>query len=227
MSAMSAQRDRLLAASKSRSIAAPKKAQPMLSATNGIGLDVLITSKTGQIIEQGIGFPPNHFRCRTTTVAHFEPAEYHERVKEWAINGEVPHKQLPGLVGYAKNARWGTHKLTWNGIDRQTARHHYEKHKDDVKAASMSDYNSLAIELVRNGKSSQYLAMQDKMCAPYPVLYARDDDTGNVAVINIKGQNIATFLNMNDNKWSKLAEKQEIWLELPKGISKWIKSMLS
>ncbi len=227
MSAMSAQRDRLLAASKSRSIAAAKKAQPMLSATNGIGLDVLNTTKTGQIIEQGIGFPPYHFRCRTTTVAHFEPAEYHERVKEWAINGEVPHKQLPGLVGYAKNARWGTHKLTWNGIDRQTARHHYEKHKDDVKAASMSDYNSMAIELVRNGKSSLYLAMQDKMCAPYPVLYARDDDTGNVAVINIKGQNIATFLNMNDNKWSKLAEKQEIWLELPKGISKWIKSMLS
>ena len=56
VSAMSAQRDQLLAASKSRSIAAAKKAQPMLSATSGIGLDVLNTTKTGQIIEQGIGF---------------------------------------------------------------------------------------------------------------------------------------------------------------------------
>ena len=50
----------------------------------------------------------------------------------------------------------------------------------------MSDYNSKVIELVRNGKGSLYLAMQDKMSAPYPVLYARDDDTGDVAVINIK-----------------------------------------
>ena len=91
----------------------------------------------------------------------------------------------------------------------------------------MSDYSSTAIELVRNGKSSLYLAMQDKASAPYPVLYAMDNDTGNVAVINIKGQNIATFLNMNDNKWNKMTEKQKIWLELPKGLSKWIKSMLS
>lgn len=227
VSAMSAQRDRLLAASKSRSIAAAKKAQPMMSATSGIGLDVLSTTPTGQIIEQGIGFPPYHFRCRTTTVAHFEPAEYHKRVKEWVINGEVPRNKISELVGYAKNAHWGTHKLTWNGIERQTSRHHYERHKDDVKATSMSDYNSKAIELVRNGKNNLYLAMQDKISAPYPVLYARDNDTGNVAVINIKGQNIATFLNMNDNKWNKMTEKQEIWLELPKGITKWIKSMLS
>ena len=76
VSAMSAQRDRLLSAAKSRSIEAAKKAQPMLSAAAGKGLDILNETRTGKIIEEGIGLPPYHFRCRTTTVAHFEPAEY-------------------------------------------------------------------------------------------------------------------------------------------------------
>lgn len=230
VSAMSAQRDRLLAASKSRSIAAAKKAQPMMSATSGIGLDVLNTTPTGQIIEQGIGFPPYHFRCRTTTVAHFEPAEYHERVKEWAINGDVPRNKVSELVGYAKNAHWGTHNQIWdkrNGGDGKphpTAFVHYMKHRGQfkhIKIESQLEYNQRAMELIRGGKRDLYLAIRNKE-HPYPVLMAYDPQTEEFVAVNIKGQNIATYYHVGTHAWEAKKNGHEIFIALPKEVQKWI-----
>ena len=50
---------------------AAKAAQPMLSGAGEAA--VLLEPKTSKIEAQGIGMPPYHFRCRTTTVAHFKP----------------------------------------------------------------------------------------------------------------------------------------------------------
>lgn len=230
VSAMSAQRDRLLAASKSRSIAAAKKAQPMMSATSGIGLDVLNTTSTGQIIEQGVGFPPYHFRCRTTTVAHFEPAEYHKRVKEWVINGEVPRNKISELVGYAKNAHWGTHNQIWdkrNGGDGKphpTAFVHYMKHRGQfkhIKIESQLEYNQRAMELIRGGKRDLYLAIRNKE-HPYPVLMAYDPQTEEFVAVNIKGQNIATYYHVGTHAWEAKKNGHEIFIALPKEVQKWI-----
>lgn len=230
VSAMSAQRDQLLAASKSRSIEAVKKAQPMMSATSGIGLDVLNTVKTGQIIEQGIGFPPYHFRCRTTTAAHFESSEYHERVKEWAINGEVPRDKVSELVGYAKNARWGTHKTIWKknegGDDKPhlTAFVHYMKHRSQFKhihIGSQLEYNQRAIELIRGGKRDLYLAIRDKE-HPYPVLLAYNPQTEEFVAVNIKGQNIAAYYHVGTRAWEAKKNGHEVFIALPKEVQKWI-----
>ena len=230
VSAMSAQRDLLLSAAKSRSIEAAKKAQPMLSAAAGKGLDILNETRTGKIIEEGIGLPPYHFRCRTTTVAHFEPAEYHEKVREWVINGELPRDKVSELVAYAKNARWGTHKTIWKknegGDDKPhlTAFVHYMKHRGQFKhihIGSQLEYNEHAIGMIRGGKRDLYLAIRNKE-HPYPVLLAYNPHTEEFAAVNIKGQNIATYHNVNSRGWSNIAKKHEVMIALPKEVQKWI-----
>lgn len=225
VSAMSAQKNRLLAASKSHSIDAAKKAQPMLSATSGIGLDVLNTTKTGQIIEQGVGFPPYHFRCRTTTVAHFEPAEYHARAREWAVNGEIPKKAERTLIDYAMNSKWGTHKLVLNGNTKPAALYHLQRHGKDMGLSSLKDYNSKLMEIVRSGKSERWLTIRDKIQKPYPVLYARDPKSKLVAIMNLKGQTIASFYEMNDKNWDALIKhinEDGACVQLRGGLTKWI-----
>ncbi len=230
VSAMSAQRDKILSASKSRSISAVKAAQPMLSATSGKGLNVMNTAATSQIIEEGIGFPPYHFRCRTTTVAHFEPAEFHEKAKEWAINGEVPHDQVSKIIGYAKNAHWGIHDLIWDkrsggdGRPHPTAFTHYMKHRSQFKhitVGSQSEYNQRAMDLIRGGKRDLYLAIRNKD-HPYPVLIAYDPHTEEFVAINLKGQNIAAYYQVGARAWEAKKNGHDVFIELPKEVQKWI-----
>ena len=223
VSAMSAQRDRLLAASKSRSVSDAKAAQPMMSATSGIGLDVLNTTKTGQIIEQGVGFPPYHFRCRTTTVAHFEPAEYHEKAKDWAMNGELPKNAERTLIDYAMNSKWGTHKMPGSGMS--PSRFHLEKHGRKMGFTNLADYNAKVMEVARSAKSDRWLIIRDKIESPFPVLYSRDPKSGYMLVVNIKGQMIASFYKISDRKWDNLIKKinaEGACVHLKGGLAKWI-----
>lgn len=228
VSAMSAQRDRILSASKSRNIGAIKAAQPMLSPSSGKGLNVMTSARTGEIIEEGIGLPPYHFRCRTTTVAHFEPAEFHEKAKEWAINGEVPKKSESILVDYARNARWGTHKLYFRNSLNTSALYHFKRHGNDMGLASLQDYNAELMRVIKSGKSEKWLVIPDKIKKPYPILYARDAKTRFVAIINLDGQTIASFYEMNDQYWDDLLnmiKKHGNYIQLNRGITKWTEFM--
>ncbi|MDO5562795.1 MAG: hypothetical protein Q4F74_04200 [Synergistaceae bacterium] len=219
LSVMSGQRDRMLSAAESGDMEAVKRAQPMISGKLEKRLSFI--GRTSDLIKEGIGMPPYHFRCRTTTAAHFEPATYHEKVAQWAIDGEAPHKEVSKLLAYAKNAHWGTHKLEYQGIWREAARHHYIKHANDVGVSSMAEYNTKLMELVRGGKRDVFVAIKEKE-HPHPVLMMRDNKTQEYVVININGQQIASYYRLNDKKWEKLLQKQDVLLRLPREVSKWI-----
>lgn len=222
ISVMSKQRDSMVAAAQSGDMEAVKRAQPMIGGRLEDRLAAV--GKTSDLISAGIGMPPYHFRCRTTTVAHFEPATYHEKMAQWTIDGEVPHKEVPKLLAYAKNARWGTHKLEYRGVWRQAANHHYIKHAGNVGASSMAEYNTKLMELVRGGKRDVFVAIKEKE-HPHPVLMMRDSKTQEYVVVNIDGQQIASYYRLNDKKWEKLLQKQDVLLKLPKEVSKWIRLM--
>ena len=227
---LSNQRDLLLDAAKSGDFNAAKSAQPMLSGNKA--KEILSLDKTSDITGKGIALPPYHFRCRTTTVAYFEPATYHEKAKRWAIDGEIPSNEQKNLIDYAQNARWGTHPVTWHksyggdGEKHPTSFVHYKKHASDLGIKSMEEYNNAAMNLIRSGSRDVYLAIKNKE-HPYPVLLFHNPKTRELAIVNIKGQNIASYYIIDADKWHKRIEKQEILLKLKGGLMKWIQFALS
>lgn len=227
---LSDQRDLLLETAQSGDFDAAKSAQPMLSGTKA--MEILSLDKTSDITAKGIALPPYHFRCRTTTVAYFEPATYHEKTKRWAIDGEVPNNEQKNLIDYAQNARWGTHPVTWqknyggDGKKHPTAFVHYKKHASQVGANSMAEYNNKAMNLIRGGSRDVYLAIEKKE-HPYPVLLFHNPATRELVVVNVKGQTIASYYQMRNGQWENKVQRHEIFLKLKGGLMKWIKSMLS
>ena len=231
MSALSNQKGRLLDAAKRLDMKAAKAAQPMLSGASEAA--VLLEPKTSKIVAQGIGMPPYHFRCRTTTVAHFEPADTWQKASHWAIDGEVPRREIPRLLAYACNARWGTHLRTWersaggDGQKHPTAFVHFKKHGSrEMGLHSLEEYNQELVSLVRRAGRDVYLAIQKKE-HPYPILIFRDEHTQETAVINLKGQQFATFFRPNDKRFETLLKDYDISLKLKnaRGVMKWIRFM--
>lgn len=231
MSALSNQKGRLLDAAKRLDMKAAKAAQPMLSGASEAA--VLLEPKTSKIVAQGIGMPPYHFRCRTTTVAHFEPADTWQKASHWAIDGEAPRREIPRLLAYARNAHWGTHLRTWersaggDGQKHPTAFVHFKKHGlREMELRTLEEYNQALISLLRRSDRDVYLAIQKKE-HPYPVLVFRDDRTQETAMINLKGQQVATFFKSNDKKFDELRIRHNIFLKLDRarGLMKWIRFM--
>ena len=83
------------------------------------------------------------------------------------------------------------------------------------------EYNEHAIGIIRGGKRDLYLAIRDKE-HPYPVLLAYDPHTEEFAAVNIKGQNIATYFNADNEGWNNIVKKHEVMIALPKEVQKWI-----
>lgn len=223
ISAMARQRDGLLDAARRHDIAGIKRFQPMAHEPS-----FLETARTSDLIaEEGIGLPPYHFRCRTTTVAYSEPATYHEKVAQMVIDGDISTKEATRLVDFARNASWGTHKAIWekqfggDGQKHLTSFVHYNKHASDVGAVTMESYNMGAINLIREGKRDVYLAIKSKT-HPYPQLFFYDNKTKGLAIVNIKGQSIASYLKIKDSNWEKLLKKHNVIIKLKAGIMKWI-----
>lgn len=227
---LSKQRDLLLDAAKSNDFNALKRAQPMLSGNKA--MEILSLDKTSDITGKGIALPPYHFRCRTTTVAYFEPITLHEKAKRWAINGEIPNTEQVNLIAYAQNARWGTHPVAWetknggDGLMHPTAFVHYKKHASQVGVKSMEEYNNAAMNLIRGGSRDVYLAIKEKK-HPYPVLLFHDPKTRHLVVVNIKGQHIASYYKMEIGQWESKLKRTNIYMKLKGGLMKWIQSMLS
>ena len=231
MSALSDQKGRLLDAAKRLDMKAAKAAQPMLSGASEAA--VLLEPKTSKIVAQGIGMPPYHFRCRTTTVAHFEPADTWQKASHWAIDGEAPRREIPKLLAYARNARWGTHLRTWerscggDGRDHPTAFVHFKTHGvREMGFRTLEEYNQALVSLVRRADRDVYLTIRKKE-HPYPVLVFRDERTQETAVINLKGQQFATFFRPNDKRFETLLKDYDISLKLEnaRGVMKWIRFM--
>lgn len=227
VSAMARQRDGILEAVKRHDIGGIKRFQPMAH-----GEFFLNMARTSDLIaDEGIGLPPYHFRCRTTTVAYSEPATYHEKVAQMAIDGDIPTKEATRLIDFARNGRWGTHKAVWeeqfggDGEKHLTSFVHYKKHAGKVRASSMADYNNAAINLIRGGSRDVYVALRDK-CHPHPIMYFYDNKTEEFLVFNVKGQNIATYHKMTPAKWGKRIAKHNVIIKLKGGLMKWIRSML-
>ena len=230
-SALSSQKERLLEAAKKLDMKAARKAQPMLSGASEAA--VLLEQKTSKIVAQGVGMPPYHFRCRTTTVAHFEPADTWQKASHWAIDGEAPRREIPRLLDYARNARWGTHLRVWersaggDGQEHPTAFVHFKKHGlREMELHSLEEYNQRLVSLVRRAGRDVYLVIRKKE-HPYPVLIFRDERTQETAVINLKGQQFATFFRPNDKSFATLLRGYDISLKLEnaRGVMKWIRFM--
>jgi hypothetical protein len=228
MGALSAQKGRLLTAAQALDTEAAKKAQPMLSGASAAM--VLLEPKTSKIVAQGIGMPPYHFRCRTTTVAHFEPADTWEKAAHWAIDGEIPEGEQPRLIDYARNARWGMHRRTWSeseggdGKEHQTAFVHFKKHAYDVNAASLEEYNQGLVSLIRRAGREVWLTIEKKE-HPYPQLLFYDAKTREFAVVNLKGQNIASYYSMNGKQFGNTLKRRNVVIQLTdaREIKKWIR----
>ena len=230
-SALSGQKERLLEAAKKLDMKAARKAQPMLSGASEAA--VLLEPKTSKIVAQGVGMPPYHFRCRTTTVAHFEPADTWQKASHWAIDGEAPRRDIPKLLDYARNARWGTHLRVWersrggDGRQHPTAFIHFKTHGErEMGFRTLEEYNQGLVSLVRRAGRDVYLAIRKKE-HPYPVLIFRDERTQETAVINLKGQQVATFFRPNDKSFATLLRGYDISLKLEnaRGVMKWIRFM--
>ena len=84
----------------------------------------------------------------------------------------------------------------------------------------------LNLNLIRSGSRDVYLTIKNKE-HPYPVLLFHNPKTRELAIVNIKGQNIASYYIIDADKWHKRIEKQEILLKLKGGLMKWIQSVLS
>jgi hypothetical protein len=228
MTALSAQKGKLLAAAKALDLEAAKKAQPMLSGASEAA--VLLEPKTSKIIAQGIGMPPYHFRCRTTTVAHFEPADTWEKASHWAIDGEIPKDEQPRLIDYARNARWGTHRRIWpeskggDGKEHTTSFVHFQEHAPEMGISVLEEYNQGLMSLIRRAGRDVYLTIEDKKY-PYPQLVFYDAKTREAAIITLKGQQIATYFMTTGKKFEKLLGKLRIVQKLDdaRKIQKWIK----
>ena len=226
MTALSAQKNKLLDAAKSLDIEAAKKAQPMLSGASAAM--AMLEPKTSGIVAQGIGMPPYHFRCRTTTVAYFEPADTWERASHWVIDGEIPKDEQPRLVDFARNARWGTHKRIWEESDggdgggHSAAFVHFKKHAAHVGASTMEEYNQRLMSLVRRAGRDVYLTIENKEY-PYPQLVFYDAKTREMAVINMKGQQIASYYMKSGTKFEKGLQGLDIVQKLDdaRKIQKW------
>lgn len=230
VSTLAKQRDSLLEAARNNDYDAAKRAQPMLSGKRAA--EILSMDRTSDITGSSVGLPPYHFRCRTTTVARFEPADYHERVREWAINGEVPKKELSTLIQYAANASWGTHPVTWqekhggDGEKHPAVFVHYKRHAAALRANSMAEYNEAAMNLIRGGSRDVYLTIEKKE-HPYPVLLFHNPKTRELVVVNVKGQRLASYHRLRVDQLEKKLPKLDVSVKLGGGVMKWIKSALS
>lgn len=225
VSAMSDQRDAILDAAKRGDYRAAEQAHTLYSGERAMAL--LLEPRTSKLVASGVGLPPYHFRCRTTTVAHFQPADYWQRASHWAIDGDLPREERSRLVDYARNARWGTHTVPWplsqggDGRKHPTSYVHYQRHGvRHMKMHSMIEYNSAAADLIRRGGREIYLVIENKQ-RPWPVLLFHDPVTRELAVVNVKGQQLASYYLCGDRKLRKKLAKQDAVLKLPKGVTKW------
>ena len=91
---------------------------------------------------------------------------------------------------------------------------------------TLEEYNQGLVSLVRRAGRDVYLVIRKKE-HPYPVLIFRDERTQETAVINLKGQQFATFFRPNDKRFEALLKAYEISfkLEEARGMMKWIRFM--
>ena len=180
--------------------------------------------------------PPYHFRCRTTTVAHFEPADTWQKASHWAIDGEVPDKERSGLIDFARNSSWGTHWVTWprgrggDGRKHPTVFTHFQNHKADMAVSSLEEYNQKIFSLIRRSGRDVYLVTARKQY-PAPKLYFFDEKTLELAAIDVKTQRFLTCFKVADIEkgLKEIRQGNELAVKLPEmqGVTKWIKSLIS
>lgn len=223
---MQNQRNRILDAAHRGDMEAAKSAQPMIGSKRT--QDILSMGRTSNITAQGIGLPPYHFRCRTTTAAHFQPADYTDRVRQWAYDGDVPKKEVGKLLDLARNSHWGTHKQIFpkrhggDGRAHPVFMVHAAKHgKNSELNMTPTEYNQGVMNLIRRADREAYLVIMDKR-HPHPVLYFRDPKTREFAVVNVDGKQIATYHIVDEENFSQKLRKCEIALQISaKGVMKW------
>jgi hypothetical protein len=88
---------------------------------------------------------------------------------------------------------------------------------------SLEEYNQKLVSLIRRAGREVYLGIENKEY-PYPQVIFHDAHTGEVAVINLKGQRIATFIRFRGNNFERFIKKYDAIYCVPKSrdIQKWI-----
>jgi hypothetical protein len=91
---------------------------------------------------------------------------------------------------------------------------------------SLEEYNQKLVSLIRRAGREVYLAIRNKE-HPYPSLIFRDDRTQETAIVNLKGQQFATFYKGSDKKFDVLQKRHNVFLKLEgaREVMKWLGSM--
>ena len=90
-------------------------------------------------------------------------------------------------------------------------------------AATMEEYNQRMMSLIRRAGRDVYLTIADKQY-PYPQLVFYDAKTRETAIVNLKGQQFASYY-LKGNFVKQLMKKHAVVQQLDdaRKIQKWIK----
>lgn len=155
--AMRAQIDAYNAASARGNVAEMKRIWPM----HGAEADL---SQVPTSALENTACPPYHHRCRTRTVAYFEPAgaaqtqigtggtelKLHEVEQRVRDREPLSRKEIGALIARAKAADWAT-----PGKMRRS----FEAHGGALRLARLADFSQSAVDLIRRGNRDVYLTM--------------------------------------------------------------------
>lgn len=150
------QRDRILRAARRGSIEAMRRAQPMITEDEWKRrYERLYTTR--ELIRNGLGLPPYHFRCRTRTIAYFETRrerDIGEKLKRG--RGIIRELSGPEVVEWMERTRELAErgKLVFRG--KRLLRRYFEKlirkHARETGVQSEEEYLRSAMRTIRRAE---------------------------------------------------------------------------
>ncbi len=181
--------------------------------------------KTSEL-PKGTANPPYHFRCRTITVAYFEPAGQSSPgdgggtgPARWLVDAynreSLTHQATEALIERCKAAEWGTHLID----GKAPLRRHYERH--GKMFGSMDEYNQFAIDLIRRANRDVYLAVRrGRLKALF--VQERSRATAYIATVDVADNALETLHIRDTKRLSALADDVPAIKQPGRGIQKWL-----
>lgn len=230
VSKLTAQRDKLMS---SGSVDEVKKIAPWYNIKQVLAL---IKDVPSNKLPEGIGLPPYHGFCRTTTVianeneinndiSEIDVSDFsasaeiiNEKLQSKIYNREQPStKEVVKILDIAKHSHWGDFKI--KGSNKFSLQHHYEKHKTDkyIKAESVDDYSQKFVNLIKDPKREIYL-VNDEQNGVQLFVY----DGANMGIVSLSKSLLVTFHGMKRKSFEKRLSSFIFMRVKSKGISKWI-----
>lgn len=230
------QRDNLL---KATSVDEVKQIAPWYTPKE---VDQKIKEVSTKDLPAGVGLPPYHGNCRSTTVIAYDyeidtdistmeiPGGNLKLAKEIAAKLQVKldnkeqlrTKEIVKLKELCMNSGWGEDSL----------KYHFNKHRFDetIKSSSITDYNQKANDLIRDPFSDIYLTYSRKYGLQIWLHHVIDEEKelSNLLIITPGKEQIETFHQMREVFKLYIVKKTDKFKlqEKAKGIKKWFRKFL-